>query len=95
MPPSASAAALGANVKIMADGMGVRRAQIHQIERLEASDAVLNQYETWLKRMECWSLDERERQFENARRGRRFSADQPEVAFIGAKPPWTRLRPER
>ncbi len=61
--------ALGASEEVMATGMGLRLSDLLEIERLEASDAALNHYATWLSEMEQWSADYREQQFVRARTG--------------------------
>lgn len=63
---------LNATVEIMAIGIGLRRADIREIERLEASDGMLNHYAAWLARIERWTQEERDRQFIAAKTGRRF-----------------------
>lgn len=76
--PSALAAlrsrrrALGLRRDAMAAGLGMRLADVAEIERGEASDARLNHYAQWLARMERWSREDREKQLELARRGERF-----------------------
>ena len=64
--------ALGLTRKQMAAGIGMRLADVAEIERGEASDGRMNHYAGWLERMERWPADERERQIELARRGERF-----------------------
>lgn len=64
--------ALGLRRATMAAGIGVRVADVVEIERGEASEERLKHYAGWLTRMERWSVDERARQLELGRRGERF-----------------------
>jgi hypothetical protein len=65
--------ALGASEELIAAGIGLRQAEIREIERGEALDEALDHYADWLTRIEAWSPDERERQYLRARLGRLFT----------------------
>ena len=64
---------LGLTVDEMASGIGMRRYEVEEIERHEASEERLNHYATWLKRIEAWSPIERTNRFQRAKQGHRFA----------------------
>lgn len=64
--------AVGLTPAAMAAGIGMRLADVVEIERGEASDVRMNHYAAWLARIERWSAEERERQVLHAQRGERF-----------------------
>lgn len=63
----------GFTVEEMAVGIGLRRAEVREIESGTASNTMLNHYAGWLGRMDRWSIDERDQQQLRARKGERFT----------------------
>lgn len=65
--------ATGATVKAMAAGIGLRAAEIREIEALQASEGMLEHYARWLDRIEAWPAEKRARELLAASDGRRFN----------------------
>lgn len=64
---------LGLTLEQMAAGIGLRPAEVAEIEALDAAEDRLNHYATWLRRIEQWTADERGSRFGRARQGQRFA----------------------
>jgi hypothetical protein len=64
---------IGATVKQMAAGLGMRTSDILNIESGIAADDRVGHYAAWLTRMESWSAGKRERELQMAQQGHRFS----------------------